>query len=389
MTPKVTIGVPVYNGEKTIRQCLDSIVLQTFSDFELIIADNASDDNTESICREYELADHRIKYIRHHENMGGEYNLKYLLGKATGEYFMWAAVDDIRSLDFLEVHVSFLDNNRSYVSSTSPTVFDCKTVPDDMMGDWGLEQERVALRMLKFFSCWHANAHFYGLHRRDCVISWPELYGHGFHGADWTLVMHLAALGKIHRSTSGWVKLGAFGVSAKKNLFAYYRKSILDYFIPFHKTAYKAMRIAKDATCLEYLNLFFKLAYFNIKGFKAQRDHDAWDRRVTDIIYKFNLSKNRDPDIVICGAGSMGRRLYGSLNDRGINATLFTDKILSGRKLVFDGVAVPVVTMENAIELGFIKYVIASKEFAEEISSELALEASARDCKIDIIRLYN
>ncbi|MCX7132363.1 glycosyltransferase family 2 protein [Aeromonas sp.] len=389
MTPKVTIGVPVYNGEKTIRQCLDSIVLQTFSDFELIIADNASVDNTESICREYELADKRITYIRHHENMGGEYNLKYLLGKASGEYFMWAAVDDIRSLDFLEVHVSFLDNNKAYVSSTSQTVFDGKSVPDDMMGDWGLEQDRVALRMLKFFSCWHANAHFYGLHRRACVISWPELYGRGFHGADWTFVMHLAALGKIHRSTSGWVKLGAFGVSAKKNLFAYYRKNILDYFIPFHQTSCKAMRIAKDATWLEYLNLLFKLSLFNIKGFKAQRDHDTWDRRVTEIIYKFNLNKDSVPDIVICGAGSMGRRLYGSLNDRGINATLFIDKNLSGSDLVFDGVSVPVVTMGGAIERGFIKYVIASKEFAEEISSELTLEASSRDCEINIIRLFH
>lgn len=388
MTPKVTIGVPVYNGEKTIRQCLDSIVLQTFSDFELIIADNASDDNTESICREYERVDSRITYIRHHKNMGGEYNLKYLLGKASGEYFMWAAVDDIRSLDFLAVHVSFLDNNKSHVSSTSPTVFNGKNVPADMMGDWGLEQDRVALRMLKFFSCWHANAHFYGLHRRACVISWPELYDRGFHGADWTFVMHLASLGKIHRSTSGWVKLGAFGVSAKKNLFAYYRKNILDYFIPFHKTSCKAIRIAKDATWLEYLNILSRLALFNIKGFKAQRDHDAWDRRVTEIIDKFNLNKDSVPDIVICGAGSMGRRLYGSLNDRGINATLFTDKNSSGSELVFDGVSVPVVTMGCAIERGFIKYVIASKEFADEISSELALEASSRDCNIYIVRLF-
>jgi glycosyltransferase involved in cell wall biosynthesis len=58
---KLSIGLPVYNGEKFLEKCLDSLLAQTFSDFELIISDNASTDNTEAICRTYAAQDQRIR----------------------------------------------------------------------------------------------------------------------------------------------------------------------------------------------------------------------------------------------------------------------------------------------------------------------------------------
>ncbi|MCW0506283.1 glycosyltransferase family 2 protein [Aeromonas piscicola] len=390
MKPKVTIGVPVYNGEKIIRQCLDAMLEQTFTDFELIISDNASNDKTEQICREYESRDKRVTYIKHPENMGTAFNFKFLMEKAIGEYFMWAAVDDTRSPDFLAIHVHFLDDNSSYVSSTSPTTFDGKPVPDEMMGDWMLDQDRVALRMLKFFSCWHANSHFYGLHRRASVIKWPEIYKPGFHGDDWTLVMHLASLGKLNRSSQGWVKFGPFGISAKRNLFAFYRKNRLDYFIPFHKTSCKAISIVNDAGVIEWVHLFYKLLKFNIKGFKAQLNHDKWDKRLTQIIKALRLDdKDMRPQFVICGAGDMGRRLYNSMSDKGIVASLFTDRALSGQKLIFDGVLVPVVRVSDAMELGFTSYIIASKEFSADITCEVRNEAESRKLDITIMQLYS
>ncbi len=302
---------------------------------------------------------------------------------------MWAAVDDIRSPDFLAIHVNFLDNNPSYVSSTSPTIFDGKKVPDEMMGDWMLDQDRVALRMLKFFSCWHANSHFYGLHRRSSVIKWPEIYLQGFHGDDWTLVMHLASLGKLNRSNQGWVKFGPFGISAKRNLFAFYRKNWLDYFIPFHKTSRKAINIVNDAGVIEWINLLYKLLKFNIKGFKAQLNHDKWDKRLAQIIEVIRLDdKDIQPKFVICGAGDIGRRLYNCMSDHGIAASLFTDKVLSGQELVFDGVSVPVVRVSDAIERGFTCFIIASKEFSTDITHEVSNEAELRKLQVTIIRLY-
>jgi len=100
--PTVSIGMPVYNGEKYIREALDSLLSQTYSDFELIISDNASTDSTQAICEEYASRDSRIRYVRQAENMGGLYNFQYVLDEAAGEYFMWAAHDDVFYSSHLE-----------------------------------------------------------------------------------------------------------------------------------------------------------------------------------------------------------------------------------------------------------------------------------------------
>lgn len=93
-TPLISIGMPVYNGAKYIRKALDSLLEQTFADFELIISDNASTDATESICRRYAEQDSRIRYIRQPKNIDALPNFQFVLNEANGEYFMWAASDD-------------------------------------------------------------------------------------------------------------------------------------------------------------------------------------------------------------------------------------------------------------------------------------------------------
>ena len=92
--PSVTIGMPVYNGEKYIKDALDSLLAQTFTDFELIISDNCSIDNTQEICEQYAKKDTRIKYIRQVENLGALRNFLFVVDEAIGEFFMWAACDD-------------------------------------------------------------------------------------------------------------------------------------------------------------------------------------------------------------------------------------------------------------------------------------------------------
>jgi len=100
--PKVSVGMPVYNGENFIREALDSLLAQTFTDFELIISDNASTDRTEAICREYAAKDVRIRYERQGENRGAIANFKFVLDEAQGEYFMWAAADDKWDKEWIE-----------------------------------------------------------------------------------------------------------------------------------------------------------------------------------------------------------------------------------------------------------------------------------------------
>lgn len=90
----VSIGMPVFNGAKYIREALDSLLIQTFYDFELVISDNASTDDTQAICEMYALKDPRIRYLRASSNRGASQNFKLVLDQAKGEYFMWAAADD-------------------------------------------------------------------------------------------------------------------------------------------------------------------------------------------------------------------------------------------------------------------------------------------------------
>jgi glycosyltransferase involved in cell wall biosynthesis len=110
-TPRVSIGMPVYNGEPYMREALDALLAQTFTDFELIISDNASTDRTEEICREYAAKDRRIRYVRQKTNRGATANFQYVLDEAVGEYFMWAAHDDWWDPLFIEVCMSILQKN--------------------------------------------------------------------------------------------------------------------------------------------------------------------------------------------------------------------------------------------------------------------------------------
>lgn len=100
--PMVSIGMPVYNGERFIREALDSLLAQTFADFELIISDNASTDATASICGQYAKQDSRIRYLRQESNIGAAANFRFVLDQAVAPYFMWAACDDKWSSDWLE-----------------------------------------------------------------------------------------------------------------------------------------------------------------------------------------------------------------------------------------------------------------------------------------------
>ena len=116
---KISIGLPVYNGEKFIHKSIESILSQTLHNFELIISDNASTDKTSLICKEFASKDNRIRYFRHERNMGVFWNFNFVLEKAKNDYFIWAAVDDIWSKEFLGKLVPILQNFPNVVCSAS------------------------------------------------------------------------------------------------------------------------------------------------------------------------------------------------------------------------------------------------------------------------------
>lgn len=110
--PLVSIGLPVFNGEAYLGSALDSLLAQDYSNYELIISDNCSTDGTESICRKYAARDARIRYYRATQNMGPSWNFTRVYELARGEYFMWAAHDDLRHPQCLSLCVNALENDR-------------------------------------------------------------------------------------------------------------------------------------------------------------------------------------------------------------------------------------------------------------------------------------
>jgi hypothetical protein len=119
MTPHVSIGLPVYNGQRYLREAIESILGQSFGDFELIICDNASTDATPEICVEFEQQDGRVRYNRNKENIGAAANYGRVYDLSTAPYFKWAAGDDILGPDFLDICVKALDDDQSTVLATT------------------------------------------------------------------------------------------------------------------------------------------------------------------------------------------------------------------------------------------------------------------------------
>lgn len=121
--PLVSIGMALYNGEHFLRQTLDSLLAQSYENFELIISDDASTDNSQEVCREYLAKNKRIKYYRNETNLreAGNHNRAFEL--SSGEYFMWASGHDKWDKDFLSCCVETLNNDSSVVLCYTYSMF--------------------------------------------------------------------------------------------------------------------------------------------------------------------------------------------------------------------------------------------------------------------------
>ena len=173
---KVSIGLPVYNGEDFLKYAIDSLLSQTFRDFELIISDNASTDTTPKICQEYVLRDKRIRYIRQNKNMGALWNFNFVLKQSNKEYFIWVSSDDKLHPEFLEKNIDILEKNKNVVCSIGDVIYSDvvnyefksnnetkKTFRQRYVkSTYGTYESKVRT-YLKFFQA----SMIYGLYRRD------------------------------------------------------------------------------------------------------------------------------------------------------------------------------------------------------------------------------
>lgn len=196
-TPRVSIGLPVYNGEEFLEEAIDSILSQTYEDFELIISDNASTDLTEKICRRYAAQDARIVYSRNAQNIGGMNNANLTFRRSRGEYFRFAGHDDRCAPTFLERLVTELD--------TRPDITICysATVQIDGQGDeigvcYPTEGTAVTAvgRFRELVLSPNPGGAIYGLIRSDILRQTSLL--RSYTGSDWALLCELAMRGPFH-----------------------------------------------------------------------------------------------------------------------------------------------------------------------------------------------
>lgn len=197
--PRVSIGMPVYNGENFIEHALKSLLAQTFTDFELIISDNASTDRTEAICRAYAAQDQRIRYYRNAENIGGAANFNRVFELATGEYFRWASHDDVCAPTYLEKCVEVLDREPHTVLCYPQAIR-----IDDHNNSKGVYTKNLNLRSLiphqrfhQFLETygWYHATQIYGLMRRD-MLAKTGLLGN-FPHADRVLLSEISLHGEF------------------------------------------------------------------------------------------------------------------------------------------------------------------------------------------------
>lgn len=212
ITPTISIGIPVYNGEKYLKVAIDSLIKQSFQDFEIIISDNASTDKTEAICRSFQSQDQRIVYHRQSVNIGAANNYKKVFQLARGKFFKWMAHDNLCSPNYLEECVKVLENDSDIVMSFPKFVLidengnpfplvgkNTYTTSDHRIITTNIERnfmsvdpsERYWEVLYQTTECYE----FFGLARREIIEKTSQ--HDAYYGSDKVLLCELAMMGKI------------------------------------------------------------------------------------------------------------------------------------------------------------------------------------------------
>ncbi len=197
--PRLAIGVPVYNGERFLREAVESLLAQTFTDFQVVICDNASTDSTEQIGRELAARDPRVRYHRNPENIGAAPNFNHVFGLCDKtEFFKWAAADDTLEPTYLERCIEILDKDPGAVIGYTMPNFtnDAGEVVGRYEKKIATDSPRRAWRyrvLLNGHGCYEV----FGVIRREILARTP-LIG-GYSRGDGVLLSYLAMYGRFEQ----------------------------------------------------------------------------------------------------------------------------------------------------------------------------------------------
>lgn len=195
--PLISVGMPVYNGERYVTTAIDSVLRQTFTDFELVICDNGSTDRTQALCRQFASQDKRIRYYHNDVNIGAAGNFCRVFELARGRYFRWLSADDFIAPTALEACLHALQSDPLAVLACGKAAF--VDAAGAVLGPYDhrqmLDQPSPVDRfrtVMQQDPCCHA---VYGLMPRE-VLGRTRLLG-SFSGSDCTLLAELSLYGRF------------------------------------------------------------------------------------------------------------------------------------------------------------------------------------------------
>ena len=251
--PMVSIGMPVFNGEKYIRQALDSLITQTHTNLEIIISDNASTDATEFICNEYAAKDDRVKLHRSERNNGANWNFNRVFELSSGTYFMWAAHDDCWDHRYIEVCLKAFNRTEGIVLSGTACRIVKQNSNEFVALDKGLTtiDQKLVQRFMNYKKMLqgvpNTNSISYGIYKRallNKIMPMKKVIG-----ADHILLASLSLLGEFSTAkeilltkriggASGSHKKNAKALSLDKLIFIKFPYLVREYYLQrlIHKT---------------------------------------------------------------------------------------------------------------------------------------------------------
>jgi glycosyltransferase involved in cell wall biosynthesis len=185
---KISVAIPVFNGEETISRTIESVLSQTRRDFELCIYNNASTDRTQAIVEAHMQSDQRIRLVTHKKNLGPFGNFRYAALDARKPLFAFVAADDWWEPEFLQRTATTLEQSPNASCATCRATFHAPDGSETFSSDNYTITGTVPERTQTFLRNVHCNTRFYGVHRTD-VMKWCFRRRYSFNGHDWYITV--------------------------------------------------------------------------------------------------------------------------------------------------------------------------------------------------------
>ena len=216
---ELTIGFPVFNEARNIEKILNAILQQSFKNFEVIISDNNSSDNTYAIINKLINSDKRFRVYKQKENIGSHKNFQFVLDKSKTDYFMWLGADDYISKDFIKSNLNFLKKNQNYIGSSKNThmigIENIQSHKDKKFVNFKVDDNLNKRIVIFLKNIDYSHSIFFSIFKTKILKSCHVIKNNFFAG-DWAIMLFMLGQGKINRDLNSYIVFGTRELVTKR-----------------------------------------------------------------------------------------------------------------------------------------------------------------------------